>query len=344
MTIRLRTAFFAFLGIIIFWFLYAQREILTPFILAAVLAYIINPLVDFLSRKVRLNRTFSVVLVYLIILGIFITGSVLLTKRVVEESFELQRFVATLVTTTNQQIQNLPDWIQPTVVDALNSVEKTGIIVGSPSLLAFFPKAISGIVSFVVFLFSMFLFLKEGGSIMDKFLRMVPNDYKIEVEILIRKLNAVFGGYLRGQLFLILFVSAVLFVAMSVLGVRFALVLAIFSGLAEIVPFIGPIVAGAVASFVAFNSPTGNFGLSSYQLVFAVIIVYFVVRQLEDYFVTPYVMGKITKLHPLIILFAVIAGGHMLGIMGLIIAVPIAAFFRILLEFSLDKVNSRGRR
>ncbi len=344
MTIRLRTAFFAFLGILTFWFLYSQIEILTPFILAAILAYIINPLVDFLSRKVKLNRTFSVILVYFILLGIFVIGSVILTKRIVEESSELQSFVTRLVSTTNQQVQTLPDWIQPTVSDALTSVEKTGIVSASPSLLAIFPKAISGLVSFVIFLFSMFVFLKEGGSLMDKFLHLVPNDYKIEVEILIRKLNSAFGGYLRGQLFLVFFVSSVLFISLSILGVKFSLVLAIFSGLAEIVPFIGPIVAGAIASFVALNSQNSNFGLNPYQLLFAVIIVYFVLRQLEDYFVTPYVMGKITKLHPLIILFAVIAGGHTFGIMGLILAVPVAAFFRILLEFSLDKINSRGRR
>jgi predicted PurR-regulated permease PerM len=144
---------------------------------------------------------------------------------------------------------------------------------------------------------------------------------------------------LRGQLFLVFFVSVVLFAFLTILGVKFSLILAIFSGFAEIVPIIGPLVAAAVAATVAFLGGNANFGLSSIQLVIAVIIVYTVVRQFQDYFVTPHVMGKITRLHPLVILFAVIAGEHIAGILGLILAVPIAGIIKIIFEYSLNKVT-----
>ena len=72
-----------------------------------------------------------------------------------------------------------------------------------------------------------------------------------------------------------------------------------------------------------------------------VAITYFLVRQFQDYFINPFVMGKITNLHPLVVLFAVLAGGHIWGTLGLILAVPIAATIRIFLEFSLDKINER---
>jgi predicted PurR-regulated permease PerM len=74
-------------------------------------------------------------------------------------------------------------------------------------------------------------------------------------------------------------------------------------------------------------------------MALAVVIVYAVVRQLQDYLINPYVMGRITKLHPLVILFAVIAGEHIGGILGLILAVPIAGIIKIIFEYSLDKIN-----
>jgi predicted PurR-regulated permease PerM len=142
---------------------------------------------------------------------------------------------------------------------------------------------------------------------------------------------------------LVFFVVLVLFICLTILGVKFALILAVFSGFAEIVPIIGPLVAVTVAALIGFLGGTANFGLSPIQLAVAIIIIYTVVRQVQDYFVTPYVMGKITQLHPLIILFAVIAGGHTAGIIGLILAVPIAGVVKIIFEYSLDKINLRER-
>jgi len=341
MTIRLRTAFFLVLGILILWFFYIERAILTPFILAAIFAYIVNPLVSFLSDKTKLPRTLSIILIFIVIIAVLLFGSIALSKRVLDESFQLQKFVQTLIKTANFQVGNLPDWARPAVEDALSSLNESKLIALSFSL---FPRALSSVISFVIFLFAGFFFLKEGRSVVDKLLNFVPNDYKIEIEILLRKLNSVFGGYLRGQLFLVFFVSSVLFITLSFLGIKFALVLAVFSGFAEIIPVVGPIVAGAVASSVAYIAQSSNFNITPIHLVILIIIIYFSLRQIEDYVVAPYVMGKITKLHPLIIFFAVLAGGHIAGILGLILAVPVAGMIRILLEFCVNKINDSSKR
>lgn len=345
MTIRLRTAFFLLLGVLILWFINLEKEIFTPFILAAVFAYVINPLVSFLSEKTRLPRVISIIAVFAVILGLLIFGSISLSKRALEESSQLQDFAQSLKRTANFQVENLPEFARPAALDALSSLNESKFLALSLSIV---PRALSGVISLVIFLFAGFFFLNEGRSFVDRLLNFIPNVYKIEVEILLRKVNSVFGGYLRGQLFLVFFVSSILFIILSILGIKFALVLAIFSGFAELVPFIGPIVAGGVAASTAFITRTSNFALSPEQLVLAVIIIYFIVRQFEDYFVIPTMMGKITKLHPLVILFAVLAGGHIGGVMGLILAVPIAGMLRIILEFCLDKINrsskGEGRR
>jgi len=342
MTLRLRSAFFIATGILVLWFLYIEKAILTPFILAAIFAYVFNPIVNFFSNRLKLPRTFSVLIIYLVIISIVILSGVTLSKRVMEESSELGSQAAKITQTAKTQINSLPDWAKPTVNDALKTFENTKTFPYT-SVFSVFPKAFTGIINLIIFLFAAFYFLKEGKNMFEKALTFVPNDYKVEVEILIRRINSVLGKYLRGQVFLVFFVSLVLFILLSILGVKFALILAVFSGFAEIVPIIGPIVAAVVAATVAFFGGTANFGLSPVQLIIGVVIVYTVVRQAQDYFVTPYIMGKITELHPLIILFAVIAGEHIAGIMGLILAVPVAGMIKIIFEYSLDKINSQDK-
>ncbi len=340
MTIRLRTAFFIIIGLFALWFFYLERAILTPFILAGIFAYLINPIVNFFSDKIRLPRTLSVIIVYSILLTIVIVVGTVLTRQAISESSEFGNYRDSLIQTAKMQLDTLPDWMKPTVDETLLSLQKSKLF-APQSLFVLFPQTISRIVSFFIFLFSGFYFLKEGRTLFDKLLQFVPNDYKIEIEILSRRINAVLSSYLRGQLFMIFLVSLVLFIALSILGVRFALILAIFSGIAEIVPMIGPTVATSVAGLVVLVTGASHFSLLPMQTAMITVVIYVVVRQFQDYFVTPHVMRKITQLHPLVILFAALSGEHLGGILGVILAVPIAATLRILLEYSLDKINDQ---
>ncbi len=337
MTIRLKTAFFIILGFLGLWFLYLDRAILTPFILAGIFAYLFNPIVNFFSQKIRLPRTIVILIIYFMLIFGVIFLSIFVTKRIIDESSEFKNYITFLLEATKEQVNTLPDFIRPAVFENISALEKSKIF-SAEFIFLLFPKAISRVVSFFIFLFSGFYFLKEGRNMIDKFLLFVPKNNRIEVEIVIRKINAAFGAYLRGQLFLVFFVSAILYLALSILGVKFAFILAIFSGFAEIVPIIGPITAGAIASLVVLITGNANFGLLPLQAAILVALVYTFLRQFQDYFVTPYIMGKVAKLHPLIILFAVLSGGHLFGILGLILAVPLAATVKILLEFFSDKV------
>ncbi len=339
MTIRLRTVFIFLLALIGIWFVYAERAILTPFILAAIFAYIFNPTVNFFSDKIKLPRTVSVIIIYLLIIAIVVAAATILTRQILAESTDIRDYITALLASAKEQLNSLPDFIKPTVYDFLLSLQKPKLV-GSASLLPFFPQALSRIVSFLIFVFSGYYFLQEGGAMFEKALTYLSPEYKVDVEILLRKINSVLGGYLRGQMFLVFLMSLVTFLALSILGVRFALLLAIFSGFAEIIPVIGPITAGALATIVVLVTGTVNFGLTPVAGGIAVVILYFVLRHAEDYFVIPQIMGKITKLPPFIIFFAVIACGHLWGLMGLILAVPIAAILRLLLEFFTDQLSS----
>ena len=337
MTVRLRTAFilgFIALALVFFYF---ERAILTPFIAAGIFAYIFNPIVNFFSHKVKLPRILSVIIIYFVLISVFSIFTFFLIKGLLLESSEFEISVQTFVFNTKHQINLLPSYARPFIYEIFNSLGNVEIFKPA-SLFLFFPKAISGIISVLIFVFSSFYFLKEGREIVDKLLLFSPKEYRVEIEILLRRINGVLSAYLRGQIFMIFLVSLILYVALSLLGVKFALIIAIFSGIAEIVPIIGPITAAAIAAIaVLVGGGSTDLALNPAQTSISVVIVYFVLRQLQDYFIVPHVMGRITKLHPLIILLAVLAGGHSGGIMGLLLAVPIAAVLKILLDFFLKK-------
>ncbi len=343
MVVNSRNIILTILILLGIWFFYAERAILTPFILAAIFAYLFNPVVDFFSEKMKLPRTLSILLIYGSLIALFILGSIMLSSRIIEESSELKNYINQTLSTAHSQLQGLPDWIRPTAYDFLFNLRRSKFFnfFGTPSLFPFFSQAVSRLISFLIFLFSAFYFLKDGKLFFLRLRQYAPKEYKEDVEELLRKISMLLGGYLRGEIFLVFLMSLSTFIALSILGIRFAAIVAIFSGFAEIVPVIGPIVAGAVAVIVVLLTQTVNFGLSPLNAAIIIIIIYFMLRQLEDYFVIPYVMGKITKLPPFIIFFSVIAGQHLAGLLGLILAVPFTAILRLLLEFYFEKISTK---
>lgn len=338
MTIKARTLFFIIVGVLFIWFLYIERAILAPFILAAIFAYIFNPVVDFFYHRIKLPRTLSILIIYAVIISTIAFLGIFLTKGIINESSELNEFLENLLITTRKQINTLPDFVRPQINEAITSLQKSEIF-APQSIFGLFPRAISRVVSLFIFLFSAFYFLKEGRQIINRILNFIPDTYRDDVEILVKKIDSVFKGYLRGQVLMVFLVSLMLYIALSIIGVRFALIVAIFSGFAEVVPIIGPITAAAVASLVVLVTGTANFSLNPVQAAILVAAVYFVIRHFQDYFITPLIMGRLVQLHPLLVLFSVLAGGHIAGILGFLLAVPIAASIKVILQFFFDRIN-----
>lgn len=343
---RGRTIFLIILGLLGVWFIFVERAILTPFIVAGIFAYLLNPLVTFFAKNLKIPRVLSILFIYGFLITVVLVGSILLSSRIIAESTELRIFAMKSLQNSQLQIRALPDWLRPTAYDVVINLKRSRFLglVGGQSLFPLFSQAISRVISFFIFLFSAFYFLKDGEKFFQKILAITPGKYKIEVEILFRKINAILSSYLRGQIFLVFLMSLATYIALFILGIRFAFLIAIFSGFAEIVPVVGPIVASAVAISVVLLTGTIHFGLSPIQGAVILAIIYFVLRHMEDYFVIPYVMGRITKLPSFVIFFAVVAGGHLAGLLGLILAVPVAAVLRLLVEFSFDQIYEKGSR
>src|SRR5438128_11163574 len=122
------------------------------------------------------------------------------------------------------------------------------------------------------------------------------------------------------------------FIGLTVLRVPFSLLLAFLTGVLEVIPIVGPITAGAIACLVALGHPA-PFGLSQIWYVVVVAVMYTVLRHAEDYFVIPLVIGRIVKLHPAVVIFSLLTGGALFGLLGVLLAVPVAATLRLVLIY-----------
>lgn len=327
-------AYFA-AGSAVVWLLYLSRSAMTPFLLAAGFAYILNPLVQLLTQRVKLPRTFSVSLIYIALIALLTTVVLVVGGNLTQESQEFSREARTLVIQTNEQISALPGWLQPVATEAFDSA-RASLTFSNRRMGTFLPGALNRTLSVLVFLVASFYFLKDGQNFLRSFLNLLPKNISAEVTIVLDKINRVLGNYLRGQLVLVVIMSTLTYVGLSIIGVKYALIISVFTGFAEIIPYIGPVAAGAVAMFVAYTDQISRLNLEPMMELLVVALLYFVLRQLEDLFVIPQVMGRMTKLHPLLVMFAVLAGGHLFGVVGFVVAVPIVASIRVILDHLLS--------
>lgn len=332
---------FLFLVVIVIlgWIVYQLSSVIAPFAMAAGLAYILNPLVSSLEKRFSLSRLSSASLIYLFLVGLIVFSVFVISTNLVREGEQLRRETRSIFTTLDSQVVNLPDWSQEIAVDVIDSV-KTATQVSPKKFAPFFSGALGKTVNVLVFFLSSFYFLKDGRKFFEAVRSWIGSEFHRDFDDLLDKINKVLGSYLRGQLILVAIMSSTTYICLSILGVPYALVLSVFTGFAEVVPFVGPVIAASAAVFVAATDPVINFGLNPLTEIVIVIAIYTVLRQLEDLFIIPNLIGKMTKLHPLIVLFSVLVGGHLFGPWGLVVAVPLAATIKVIAIHFLQKTSN----
>jgi predicted PurR-regulated permease PerM len=342
------TAKFITVAIIVFLFillLTSVTHILTPFIAAIITAYLFNPLITFMNRKTNVSRAVWIIVLYVLVgvliyglvrfLGPIIVGqfrdlrdrllpniSVELRKWSSYQSFDFGPFVVDI------------NAIQQPIVDFLRNIslslpEKVPHLVFS---------AFESMILFVTYLMVAFYLLLQAEQIIAKGYELVPAPYRGEIRWLGQRIDRILGGYIRGTLMLIPIMSILTYIALTILGVRYALVIAIVSGFLEVIPVIGPWSAASIGMTVALFQATAPFGWPNWVLAIVVGLTYFVLRMFEDNFIIPQVVGHAVHLHPVLVLFAVLAGGALGGAFGLLVGIPTAAIVQLLLRYLYRKL------
>ena len=331
-TKRVVVALFALAALYI---VYRAGDIVRPFVWAGVLAYVLLPVVALLERRLSFPRTAAAAIVFLGLVAAIIGGGRLLVPLAIDQVRELQRTLPTLVANAQNTLAETADQVGLEDLDAL--IANVGGIGDLTQMVA--RGAVPFIVGFghfllelLVFLIATFFLLRDAPRLFQWFRRILPASQRNELIPLFAQVNTLLGRYVRGQMFLIGVMSTVTFVGLSILQLPFALLLALMTGVLEVIPIVGPITAGAIACLVALGHPA-PWGLSQIWYVAIVAAMYTVLRHSEDYFVIPLVIGRIVKLHPAVVIFSLLTGGALYGLLGVLIAVPVAATLRLVLIY-----------
>lgn len=334
-------AIVAGMGLLLIW---TVRSILSPFVWALIVAYIMDPLVRALCTRLRLPRVLATILLFLGLIGGLIWGVVVVRPVLVNEGRELSVALPRILTDAQDYILGR------------GRIELLGVVIDTASLrdeiaratgeivptfgrqaIPLVRRAISLIAHFLLFLIASFYLTLDFHKVGPAIVNWLPRRWRREAIPLLTSTEAVLGSYLRGQVLLIIIMVTASWIALTVLQVRYSLLLAIVTGVLEIFPVIGPWSAGAIAVVVSLTQPTTLFNGNSAYLAAAVAVTYAVLRQLEDIFIIPNVVGKVMELHPLIILFSLTVGGFLGGILGVLIAVPVAAVIKLYLNYLRDR-------
>ncbi|NNJ10822.1 AI-2E family transporter [Chloroflexales bacterium ZM16-3] len=324
------------------------RHVLPPFIGAIITAYLFNPLVTWLQRRTGMGRAIWIVVLYVLAFLLFYGLFIWIWPIIVEQTSDMARAAPQLVNEIRSFFEGREQIelggfvidLAPLEDQLISVVRDMGTwMSGNVPRLVF--SALETVIYILVYLIITFYLLLEAKQLKLWSANLIPAPYREEIGSLGTQIDAVFSAYIRGQLLLIVIMSVLLYIPLSILQVPYALVIAVASGTLEILPIIGPWSAAGIAITATLFQTNIPFGLSGLGLAAVVGIIYFSLRQIEDHFIIPNIMGPLVRLHPAVVIFAILAGGALGGAFGLFISIPVAAVVRILLSYLYRKMTDQ---
>ena len=325
------------------FFLLFTAHLLPVFIWAAATAYLLNPLVTAFSRKAKIPRAISIALLYLVIGGLLFWGLKAIVPAISNEISDLtsgqyeqpSSFLAQVAVKSDINVFGANIQLKP-VIEAVSGWVMSQF---NNHALPIFFGALERAVLLIIFFIVTFYFLLEAGKYRIAFERIIPDPYRVEISDLIERINYTLGSYIRAQVVLILIMTGASFLILSILKIKYAVLLSIMTGILEVIPIVGPICATVIVALIAMFQATAPYGISNTLLALLVIISYFLLRQLEDYFVIPNIAARFVKVHPVLGIFALLVGGSMGGVLGLFLAIPTAAILKVLFSYIYKKLS-----
>jgi len=305
--------------------------IFTPFAVALAIAYVLNPVVLWLQQR-RLPRTLAVAAIYLAFFGLVFALSARLVPLVVREADRLAEGIPQYTQQAQQLLNtfysaarrlNLPLSVQKALEAGLRDAEAS-LVARLSRIPEMTVDVARGIFNLVLVLILTFYFLKDFEMVKDSLYLVIPRKNRARARKILHEIDTSLGRYVRGQLLVSLLVAAATYLSLLLLGVDFALILALVAGVTNVIPYFGPFLGAIPAVLTAL--------LQAPALALKTALVYTIIQQAESHFIAPQVLGKSLGLHPLVVILALLAGGQFLGLPGLMVAVPATAVARIVIR------------
>jgi len=329
------------------WLVYLLAPVITPFAISAVLAYFGDPLVDRLEKvslwRWKIGRTLAVIIVFILMLSLLTLILLILVPLLIDQVRLL--------------VERFPDWIEwfsGTVLPWLASkvgFELKGFDAAQfTGMLKQYWKEISTAAFGVIDVISRggvavatwlthlilipvvtFYLLRDWDALVRGIHDLLPRNMEAEISRLAAEVDEVLGAFFRGQLMVMLALGLIYTIGLSVVGIELAVLIGMGAGLLSIVPYLGSIVGVLLAAGAAIFQFQDSFHLVMVLLVFAVG------QAAEGMYLTPKLVGDRIGLHPVTVIFAVLAGGQLFGFLGILLALPVAAALNVLVRHAHQK-------
>ena len=312
--------------------LYLLRDFLGAFVLGAAIAFLIQPAIARLVA-VGIPRVLAIVIIFVVIIAVLAGLVLLIVPLVVSEVGQLQRQAPSLAAAAQDRINSLqgsPIQIFGIDVDikgttaTISSHLREYLLGQAGNAVTIGVSALTTILQLLLMFIVAFLLALDAAAFRRVLRRLVPNDYRTDFDQIWRKVRKMLYAYVRGQLIIAGLIGILSGIACAVLGLPDAIALGMLAGVTALIPYLGPFI-GAIPAILV--------GLAASPLkALLIAAIYFLISNVILNFVYPKVMGDAVRLSPILVIVAFIAGFSWAGILGMFVAVPIAATLRILFD------------
>ena len=322
----------------VFYLIYILRGALLPFLVAWIVAYMLNPLVEYNKRVFKLKgRVLAITLTFVEVIITFALLCVLVLPSVIDEIGVMRKLLSDYVYNSSSipfVPQEVHDFIQQNIdfsqLSSLLSREQWLSIIedgfsGAWGFITGSVGEIINIVSWLIVLLYIVFILLDYDKILVGFQRMIPQKYRPTVVSIVNDIEVSMNRYFRGQAVVAGLVGILFCIGFLIVGLPMAIVLGLFIGLLNMVPYLQ--LVGFIPTILLCLVSASETGTNFWLLFGACILVFIVVQLIEDIFIVPRVMGKVTGLNPAIILLSLSIWGTLLGFVGMIIALPLTTLF-----------------
>lgn len=326
-------------------FVVLLKTVLLPIILSAILYYLLNPIVNYLEKK-KVKRVYSIFGLYLIIIGILtiLISSVFPFLRDQITSFitSLPPFVSDIEKMVNDfiggnfinqfqlveyiDLQGFATQLSDRSLDIVNSAfSNIGNVIG----------AVTEIVLAIITLpFILFYLLKDGEKLPGYFIKFLPVSMRKPTLDILKEMNHQISSFIRGQIIVAFCIGVLMYIGFTIIGLEYAPVLALIAAFTNVVPYLGPAIAITPALIVAI--------VTSPFMVIKLIIVWTIVQLVEGKFISPQIMGRNLRVHPITIIFIILTSGNLFGIVGILLAVPGYALLKVFVTHAFEFFKIRS--
>lgn len=312
-------------------------------VFSSILAYLFNPIINYFESK-NINRMIGVLILYLGILCFILIFALLVIPR---SSSEIKGLVNNMpvyiekISNITDEIYNkyystigeLPplfQGVQQVVMENIVGLEHM-IMDGLKSFIGRILKTFSKVVSLILTPILTFYFLVDKDYFKERIIGLIPKKNREEYRKLFLEIDDSMSLFVRGRIIMAIYVGVVTAIILLILRIDFALLIGFITGIADIIPYIGPFLGFLPAAFFAYlDSPLKALWVS---------ILFILIQWVENNILAPKILGDSTGLHPLIVLISIIIGGGIFGVLGMILAVPVVAISIILFKFISNKLN-----